>query len=385
MRPSFRDPSITLSCGVCWHSNVPRVGRYAVRVPNNSRYRVVQWTTGNVGKSSVQAISRNPTLELVGCFAWSPEKVGRDVGELCGIHPLGVAATNDIDALLDLKPDCVIYNPMWLDVGELERILSAGVNVVATAAFITGHNLGDERQRIIEACQRGNSTMFGTGISPGFAELLAIVSAGICDRVDKVTVNEAADTTFYDSPATELPVGFGKPIDHPELQSMTAQGTAVFGEAVRMVADALGVELDDVRCEAEYAQTTADLDLGSWTIAAGCVAGVAASWMGFRGDKVVVELNVRWRKGQTLDPDWKIDQDGWVIQVDGRPTVTANISFLPPPDFQAETMEDFMVLGHIMTAMPPINAIPAVVAAAPGIVTYNDLPLVLPRGGVPAG
>ena len=356
-----------------------------MRVPNNVPYRVVQWTTGNVGKSSVQAITTNPGLELVGCYAWSPEKVGRDVGELCGIDPVGVVATSDIDELLALKPDCVVYNPMWLDVGELERILSAGVNVVATAAFITGHNLGEERARITEACRRGHSTMFGTGISPGFAELLAIVAASICDRVDKVTVNEAADTTFYDSPATERPVGFGQPIDHPDLPSMAATGTAVFGEAVRMVADALGVELDDVRCDAEFAQTTADLDLGSWTIAAGCVAGVAASWKGLLGDKVVVELNVRWRKGQTLDPDWKIDQDGWVIQIDGRPTVTATVGFLPPPDFQAETMEEFMVLGHIMTAMPPINAIPAVVAAAPGIVTYNDLPLVLPRGGLSAG
>ena len=333
---------------------------------DRSRYRVVQWTTGNVGKSSVQAIVANPTLELVGCYAWSPEKVGRDVGELCGIAPLGLAATDDVDALLALKPDCVVYNPMWLDTDELVRILSAGVNVVATAAFITGHNLGPGRERIAEACRRGGSTMFGTGVSPGFAELLAIVSATICDRVDKITVNEAADTTFYDSPATEIPVGFGKPIDHPDLQAMTAQGTAVFGEAVRLIADALGVELDDVRCEAEYAQTTADLDLGSWTIPAGCVAGVAASWKGSVGDKVLVELNVRWRKGQTLDPDWKIDQDGWVIQIDGRPTVTLNVGFLPPPDFEAETIADFMVLGHIMTAAPPLNAIPAVVAAATG-------------------
>ena len=232
-------------------------------------------------------------------------------------------ATDDVDALLALKPDCVVYNPMWLDTDELVRILSAGVNVVATAAFITGHNLGPGRDRIAEACRRGGSTMFGTGVSPGFAELLAIVSATICDRVDKITVNEAADTTFYDSPATEIPVGFGKPIDHPDLQAMTAQGTAVFAEAVRLIADALGVELDDVRCEAEYAQTTADLDLGSWTIPAGCVAGVAASWKGSVGDQVVVELNVRWRKGQTLEPDWKIAQDGWVIQIDGRPTVTA--------------------------------------------------------------
>jgi hypothetical protein len=354
-------------------------------VLNNSPYRVIQWTTGNVGTSSVRAIAANPTLELVGAYAWSSEKVGRDVGELCGIEPLGVLATNDIDALLELKPDCVVYNPMWLDVGELERILSAGVNVVATAAFITGHNLGDERARIAEACRRGNSTMFGTGVSPGFAELLAIVAAGVCDRVDKVTVNEAADTTFYDSPDTERPVGFGQPIDHPDLQSMTEQGTAVFREAVSMVADALGVELDEIRCDAEYAETTADLDLGSWTIGAGCVAGVAASWKGLTGDKVVVELNVRWRKGQTLEPDWKIAQDGWVIQIDGRPTVTATVGFLPPPDFEAETIEEFMVLGHILTAMPPINAIPAVVAAEPGIVTYNDLRLVLPRGNVRAG
>ena len=345
-------------------------------------YRVVQWTTGNVGKSSVHAIVANTTLELVGCYAWSPEKVGRDVGELCGIAPLGVAATDDVDALLALKPDCVVYNPMWHDTDELVRILSAGVNVVSTAAFVTGHNLGEGRERIAEACRRGGSTMFGTGVSPGFAELLAIVSATICDRVDKITVNEAADTTFYDSPATEIPVGFGKPIDSPDLQAMTAEGTAVFGEAVRLIADALGIELDDVRCEAEYAQTTADLDLGSWSIAAGCVAGVSASWKGSVGNRVVVELNVLWRKGQTLDPDWKIEQDGWVIQIDGRPTVTLNVGFLPPPDFEAETIADFMVLGHIMTAAPPLNAIPAVVAAAPGIATYNDLALVLPRGTV---
>ena len=351
-------------------------------MPNPSRYRVVQWTTGNVGKSSVQAIVANSTLELVGCYAWSPEKVGRDVGELCGIAPLGLTATDDVDALLALKPDCVVYNPMWLNTDELVRILSAGVNVVATAAFITGENLGPDRERIAEACRRGGSTMFGTGVSPGFAELLAIVSATICDRVDKITVNEAADTTFYDSPATEIPVGFGKPIDDPDLQTMTAHGTAVFGEAVRLVAGALGVELDDVRCQAEYAQTTADLDLGSWTIAAGCVAGVAASWQGRVGDRVVVELNVRWRKGTTLEPDWKIEQDGWVIQIDGRPTVTLNVGFLPPPDFEAETIADFMVLGHIMTAAPPLNAIAAVVAAAPGIATYNDLALVLPRGTV---
>lgn len=344
--------------------------------------RVVQWTTGNVGRRSVRAVLDHPDLELVGCYAWSADKAGRDVGELCGLEPVGVTATNDVAALLASKPDCVIYNPMWHDTDEVVRILEAGVNVVSTAAFITGSRLGTGRDRIADACERGGSSMFGTGINPGFVELLAIVSASICDRVDKVTVNEAADTTLYESPATEIAAGFGRPIDDPELPALTANGTAVFAEAVALVADALGVELDDIVCVPEYAQTTEDLDLGSWTIAAGCVAGVAASWQGRVGDRTVVELTVRWKKGTTLEPDWEIEQ-GHVIEIDGRPTVRTTLHFLPPPDFEATTFADFMVLGMVITAMPAINAIPHVVAAAPGIVTYNDLPLALPRGWVP--
>ena len=184
-----------------------------MRVLNNKPYRVVQWTTGNVGKSSVRAIAANPTS------SWSAATRGRRTrsaatsASCAASTPLGVAATNDVDALLALKPDCVVYNPMWIDVDELVRILDAGVNVVATAAFITGHNLGrrprpDRRgvraRRLDDVRHRASA--------PGFAELLAIVAASICDRVDKVTVNEAADTTFYDSPATEMPVGL-RPAD----------------------------------------------------------------------------------------------------------------------------------------------------------------------------
>ncbi|MHC5033174.1 MAG: NAD(P)H-dependent amine dehydrogenase family protein [Planctomycetota bacterium] len=345
--------------------------------------RIVQWTTGNVGKQSAIAIARNPGLELIGCYAWSPEKVGRDVGELCGIAPLGVTATDDVDALLALRPDCVVYNPMWPSIDELVRILEGGVDVVSTAAFINGRNLGADRKRLVDACERGRASLFGTGVSPGFVELLGIVCAGISDRIDKVTISEAAHTMGYDSPETERPAGFGRPIDDPELPGMAAEGTAVFGEAVALVADALGVELDEIVCEAEYAEALEDLDLGSWQIAKGCVAGVAASWQGRIGGKTVVELNVRWKKAPVLEPDWTIE-DGWRIEVQGLPTVHTKVSFLPPPDFEAKSLADFMVLGHVMTAMPAINAIPAVVAAPPGIVTYNDISLPLPRGWVRA-
>jgi hypothetical protein len=343
--------------------------------------RIVQWTTGNVGRRSVQAILAQPGLVLVGCYAWSADKVGRDVGELCGIEPLGIAATDDVDELLGLRPDCVVYNPMWIDVGEMVRILEAGVNIVSTAAFVTGHSLGAGRRRIAEACERGGASVFGTGINPGFAELIAIVTAGVCDRIDKITVIESADTSAYDSPATELPVGFARPVDDPELPAMTRAGTAVFEDGVRLIGDALGVELDDVVCEAEYAAATADIDLGSWKIPAGHVAGVAASWQGRLDGRTVIDLRVRWRKGP-IEPDWEIDT-GYVIEVAGRPTMRIRIDILPPPDFGATTMAEFMVLGMILTALPAINAIRAVVAAPPGIVTYADVPLPLPRGHVP--
>jgi hypothetical protein len=251
--------------------------------------------------------------------------------------------------------------------------------VVTTAAFITGSALGASRERLVEACERGGASLFGTGVSPGFVDMLGLVMAGISDRIDKVTVSEAAHTMGYDSPETEKPAGFGRPIDDPSLQAMTAEGTAVFGEAVEMMADALGVALDEVVCEAEYAAALEDLDLGSWQIGKGCVAGIAASWQGRVGGRSVVELNVRWKKAPVLEPDWTI-QDGWVVEVAGRPTVRTAVQFLPPPDFAAKSLADFMVLGHIMTAMPAVNAIPAVVAAPAGIVTYADLALPLPRG-----
>lgn len=343
-------------------------------------YRVVQWTTGNVGKSSVRAIAANPTLELVGCYAWSPEKAGRDVGELCGIKPLNVMATNDIDALIALNPDCVVYNPQFPDVDELVRILGAGINVVGTSGFVTGHFLGAGRDRIADACEQGGSTIFGSGINPGFIQLFAIVSAGLSDRVDKVSMLESADTTIYNSPETEIPMGFGYPINQANLPAITEQGSGVFRDAVLLLADALGAELDDVRCEVQYAQTTEDLHLaGDWTIAKGCVAGVDVRWKGIFAGREVIEIRGRWRKGQTLEPDWPLDM-GYTIEVQGQPTIKTTLSFLPPPDFAGETLDDYIMLGLTITAMPAITAIPAVVAAPPGIATYNDLPLLLPRG-----
>ena len=344
-------------------------------------YSVVQWTTGNVGQRSVIAVLDNPLLELVGCYAWAPDKVGQDAGVLCGLDPIGVAATDDIDALLALRPDCVVYNPKWPDVDVMCRILSAGVNIVATAGFITGHALGEGRVRLQEACAVGGASVFGSGMNPGFLNLLGLVSAGICDRVDKITMLESVDSTGYDSPDTERSVGFGQPLDAPDLQDRVARATAVFGDAVWLTGEALGLQLDEVRCDATFATTTAPVDLVSWVIEPGQVAGVAASWQGWYAGRLVIDLRVMWRKGRTLEPDWKVEH-GYVVQVEGRPNVRTKLTIAPPADFVATSVQDYMVLGMILTSLPAVNAIPAVCDARPGIVTYNDLPLIASRGFV---
>lgn len=344
--------------------------------------RIVQWTTGNVGRRSIRAIVANPGLALVGCYVHSAEKEGRDAGELAGIEAIGVKATRDVAALLALDPDCVVYNPMWPSTDELVRILEAGIDVVTTAAFITGHAMGEaDRARIEDACRRGGSTIFGSGMNPGFANLLGLVSAGICDRIDCIHVLESVDSTGYDSPETELPIGFTRPLGDPALPEMVRSGTAVFGDAVLMMADALGVEIDEVRCECDFAAARERLELGYMTIEPGCVAGIEASWQGYAGGRKRIDLRVRWRKGQALEPDWPLEH-GYVVEVEGQPCVKTKLEIRPPADFQARSFEDYMQLGMIITSLPAINAIPAVCRAQPGIATYRDLPLVTGVGFV---
>jgi 2,4-diaminopentanoate dehydrogenase len=341
--------------------------------------RVVQWTTGNVGLRAARAIIRHPDLELVGCFAWSADKVGADVGTLVGVEPVGVFASDDVDALLALRPDCVSYNPMWPDVGEMCRILGAGVNIVSTAGFITGRALGPPAvARLQEAARKGGATLFGTGVNPGFLNLFGVVSAGICDRVDQVRVLESVDATGYASAETQLSVGFAHDPDDPETAAQTERASAVFGDAVAFMADALGIELEHIGFDAEYARATETMDLGFMTIPAGTVAGISGTWFGATATRRVIECSFRWKMGWAMEPDWPL-RHGYFVEIDGQPKVRSRFQILPPDEWSEP---DYMGLGMIMTAMPAVNAIAAVCAAEPGIAGYADLPLITARGFV---
>lgn len=342
--------------------------------------RVIQWTTGNVGQRALRAIVAHPELQLVGVYSHGTEKVGRDAAPLCGLDdPTGVIATNDIDALLALGADACCYTPQWPNVEEMSRLLAAGVNISSTAAFITGQHLGPEAvARINAAALRGNATIFGTGMNPGFANLFSLISAQLCDRVDQVRVLESVDTTGYASEEMQDSAGFGHTIGEHGLEALTERGTAVFGDAVAMTADALGVELDEISFDAQYSTATQDMDFGYMRIAEGTVAGIRANWRGRAFGRDVIVLSVAWIMGSHMKPEIPI-RDGYFVEIDGRPSVRSRIQVLPPADWSEP---GFMGLGMIMTAMPAVHAIPAVVAAPAGIATHATLPVVTARGMV---
>jgi 2,4-diaminopentanoate dehydrogenase len=342
--------------------------------------RVIQWTTGNVGRRALGAIVRHPQLQLVGVYAHGPDKVGRDAAGLCGLDgALGVEATDDIDALLATGADACSYNPMWPDVDHLCRLLEAGVNVCSTAAFITGRAMAPAHlARLSAAAQRGGSTMFGTGVNPGFANLFALVSTQICDRIDAVRVTESVDSTGYASKDTEESVGYGMALDDPRLLACTRDGTRVFEEAVALIGDALGVEFDEIVFDADYGAASADRDLGYMTIAQGTVSSIDGRWRGRAHGRDVVIAQFQWLKGAREDAPFTL-RHGYHIEVDGEPSVRSQFQIRPGRGWVGP---DYMGLGMIMTAMPAVNAIPAVVAAPPGIATHATLPLVCARGFV---
>jgi hypothetical protein len=341
--------------------------------------RVVQWTTGNVARQAIASIVERPDLELVGVYAFSKAKVGQDAGQLAGLgRSLGVAATDDVQALIDLRPDCVVYMPLHPDVEHLTRLLVAGINVVTTAGFITGRAYGDSARAALDAAARGgNASLFGSGINPGWAEYLATVASGPCREVHHLRITESFNIGLWASDANQDDLGWGRPAGDPGHAETVQQATAVFGDAVESAADQLGVTLDDLRCDVQFAHATADVEVPGRSVPKGSVAGIDIRWIGSVDSHDLVEAHVRWTVSADIEPDWEVAM-AYVLEVRGDPQITLRVDVLPA-DLVNFRLEDVSAMGASITAMPVVNAIPAVVAARPGIVTYRDLPTVASR------
>ena len=289
---------------------------------SNSTYRVAQWGTGVVGAAAARAVIAHPKLELVGCLARGESKVGKDVGTLVGVHPIGVSATNRIEDIIAAQPDCVLYMPLVWSVDDMARLLAAGINVISTANFITGRSFGAEAvQKLDSAAKGGGASLYGTGINPGQANIVGLVVSAACATVRKVTVREAVDATHYASKDTWESLGFGGPAEAPGLAEKVKERALVFVDTVEMMADALKVKLDDIGFQAEFATANEDLHLGYMDIGKGTVCALRMTYSGMVNCKSVIDLQLVWRLGYSMTPDWPVE--GYVIEIEGTPNVRA--------------------------------------------------------------
>jgi hypothetical protein len=342
--------------------------------------RVVQWTTGIVGASALRAILDDDRLELVGVFAHGAEKVGQDAGSLAGRPPTAVYATDDVDAILALRPDCLVYMPHWPDVEVLERILRSGINVVTTARLVSGeHYPADSGARLQAAALAGGVTLVGTGMNPMYVPTLALASTAMCREVRSIRVTESLDCVMYASAAMWEGYGFGGPPDTSRLRAILWEAEPDYREALDGLARGIGKPLDDYDLEVECAVAVDDRDLGFMRIDAGSVCGVDATWTGRSQGDAIAELRTVWTLGSLFDvrqePDWKL-LHGYRIDVKGEPNVKLKLSFQP---------DDFANFDiGTTTAMPAVNAITAVVAAPSGVRSVAELPIVTARASRPS-
>lgn len=339
-----------------------------------TEFRVVQWATGNIGARSLRAVIEHPKLKLVGVYVSSEAKAGRDAGELCAVSETGIKATRDIEEILALKPDCVLYMPQGCNFDELCRLLSAGINVVTTRGEFNNPDRLDPavRERVETACRQGNSSIHATGSSPGFiTEAIPLVLTTLQRRLDRLHIHEFADVSSRNSPALLFDImGFGHP-PRPEMDAARAQYLAhSFGPSLELVAGALGLPLDEVDAKTELAFARRDLQIAAGTVKAGTVAAQRTTILGKRKGELRLCFSANWYVSTELDQDWKLRQTGWHVEVVGDTPLDVVISSPVPAERWAEVSPN-------LTAHRPVNAIPYVCAARPGICTTLDLPQII--------
>lgn len=344
-------------------------------------YRVVQWATGGLGRAAIQGIVDHPELELTGCWVHSEEKVGRDVGEICGIDPLGIKATNDIEALIDLRPDCVLYSPLLPIPEEVARLLAAGINVVTPLGWFFPFTSMDTSE-IDAACLEGGSTLHGTGIHPGgITERFPLMVSALSRRITHVRAEEFSDIRTYGAPFVvgEIML-FGKTPEQAKASPMLNMLGAGFGQSIDMVAAGLGLTLDpEKRATHEMAVATQAIDSPIGKIVPGHVAAQRFTWQGLVDGVPVITVRVNWLMGQEhLDPAWDFGSEGerFEVEITGDPDVRVSFHGIHPESVAAGLERN---PGIVATAQHCVNAIPYVCAAPSGIKTYLDLPLVSGR------
>jgi hypothetical protein len=349
---------------------------------------VVQLGTGNVGVHALRALITNPEFELTGVWVSSDSKAGKDAAELAGLpDSTGVRASTDLAAVLATGPQCAVYNAMADNrlpeaLEDYRRVLAAGINIVGSGPVFLQYPWQVIPEELIkpleDAAREGNSSLYVNGIDPGFAnDLLPLALAGTCQSIQQVRCMEIVDYATYDSAVVMFDVmGFGKPLDEIPMLLQPGVLSLAWGSVIRQLAAGLGISLDEVTERYVREPAPEAFDIASGHIPKGSAAGVRFEVLGMVDGEPAIVLEHVTRLREDLCPDWpQPAQSGgsYRIEVTGEPCYAMDICL-------SSRKGDHNHAGLVATAMRIVNAIPAVVAAPPGIVTTLDLPLITGKG-----
>lgn len=340
------------------------------------KYRVIQWATGNIGARALRTVIEHPEMELVGLYVSSPAKAGKDAGELAGITPCGIQATNSVDEIVALDADCVLYMRQGTDYDEVCRLLASGKNIVTTRGDFHHPRTMDAglRARVEQACQQGNTSIYSTGSSPGFiTEAMTIPLLSLARRHDCLTIDEFANMESRDSPDMIFNImGYGVPMgtfDQGKVEYVKHD----FAGSLGQIADAIGLPIDHFEAVGEMSAARNTVQIAAGTIEKGTVGALRITITGIHAGKPVLRFRANWYCTTDIEnSDWELRESGWRVQVEGDAPLDVNITFPVAP-------EDYAAFTPGLTAHRPVNAIPAVCAAPAGIRTTVDLPQVIPH------
>jgi 2,4-diaminopentanoate dehydrogenase len=356
--------------------------------------RVAHVGTGNVGGLALAGLIANPQFELTGVCVSTPEKVGKDAGELCGLGldgfktstVTGIAAVNDLDALIAARPDCIVYCAMGDTrlpdaMADIMRILAAGINVVGSSPGLLQYPWGVMPDKYItrveDAARQGNSSIFITGVDPGFAnDLIPFALAGTCQRVEQVRCMEIHDYASYNGTEVMDYMGFAKPLDEVPMLLLPGVLSIAWGTAIRQLAAGLGIEVDEITESYQREPAPEDFDIAVGHVAKGTLAVLQFEIRGMvKGHPAIVIEHIT-RLRPDLRPDLPQPAAGggsYRVEITGEPSYAVDIV----PTSRKGDHNHAAIAG---AAGRIVNSIPDVIAAPPGIRTTLNMPLVTGKG-----
>ncbi|MDP7703287.1 MULTISPECIES: dihydrodipicolinate reductase [unclassified Mycobacterium] len=348
--------------------------------------RVIAWGTGAVGREMLTAIiDHRHDMRIVGARVYSADKNGVDVGTLAGRDPIGVAATTDVDDILALDADCVLYTPRLARLDEVCALLGSGKNVVTTAFLFHPHRIPPaDRDRLATACKTGGTSIHGSGLNPGnLSGVLPLALSGMSRTIDKITLQERADWSVYESTSITFDnMAFGQPVDRisPTASEFLAFNSSIFENQVWFLADELNAGIDEVVTEVDAVPAREDHQIFEHLLRAGTTAGQRWTWSGRRDGETLIEIEALWTVGGEYPPHWPKPEHGWTLTIEGDPSMRAHF-FALASFTRAADMAEHVRSASVATAMQVLNAVPAVCAAPAGFATSAVLPLVRSHTG----